>query len=79
MVLESIVMSKVTQSPKGIHGILAIKYKILMLPSTGPNKLKKKADTREDAGTSHRIGSGDNISYPFLMRAKRRVDPYSRG
>jgi hypothetical protein len=63
MKFENIILSKVTQTQKDMHGmytdkwILAIKYRISMLYSTDPKKLNKKEDPNKDPQTSLRMGN----------------------
>ena len=55
MVLENIILSKVTQTQKDMYGmyslrnILVTKYWIPMIYHTDPKKLNEKKDPRDDA------------------------------
>ena len=53
MELENIILSEVTQTPKGIQGMIsgvyiAIKHRILMIHPTDPKKLNKKEGPSDD-------------------------------
>ena len=58
--LGTSILNEVTQRQKDTHGItskeiLAIKYRIIMLKSTEPEKLGNKKDPREDVESHSKV------------------------